>query len=100
MELEQTHWTLISTHGLVLFHIAVNGDSTMRHIADNLNITERRVAQIIRDLQNAGMLSSERAGRRNTYVVNFDKGFMSPPFENTRIADFMPLVSNVESSVA
>lgn len=96
----QSHWTLISTHGLVLFHIAANGDSTMREIAETLNITERRVAQIIRDLQDAGMLDAEKHGRRNSYVVNLDCGFAAPPFEHARIRDFMALVASTQSSVA
>jgi hypothetical protein len=97
----QSNWTLISTHGLVLFHIAVHGDSTMRQIADSLDITERRVAQIIKDLQDAGMLCSVRNGRRNSYVVNLDGAFRSPPFQNTRIGDFVPLINtDAEPSVA
>ena len=96
-----SNWTLISTHGLVLFHIAAHGDSTMRQIADSLDITERRVAQIIKDLQDAGMLCTARNGRRNSYVVNLDSGFQSPPFENTRIGDFVPLINtDAETSVA
>jgi predicted transcriptional regulator len=95
------NWTLISTHGLVLFHIAANGDSTMREIADQLDITERRVAQIIKDLQDAGMLCTARHGRRNSYVVNLDCGFQSPPFEGTRIAEFVELIgAHTETSVA
>jgi DNA-binding IscR family transcriptional regulator len=93
-------WTLISTHGHVLFHIALNGDVTMREIADSLGITERRVAQIIRDLCEAGLLASERHGRRNTYVVNINAHFLAPPVQSIRIADFLRLAGPIEASVA
>jgi len=93
-------WTLISTHGLVLFHIALIGDSTMREIAEELGLTERRVAQIIRDLSDAEMLSTVRNGRRNTYAVNIDAHFMAPPVQSIRIADFLNLVGTRRVSVA
>ena len=85
-------WTLISTNGLVLFHIAINGDATMREIADALGITERRVAQIIKDLADADLLATERQGRRNTYRVNMTAHFIAPPVRSIRIADFLNLV--------
>lgn len=90
-------WTLISTHGLVLFHIAINGDATMREIADALGITERRVAQIIKDLGDADLLTTERMGRRNTYCVNKAAHFLAPPVQSIRIADFLNLVENSEA---
>ena len=93
-------WTLISTHGLVLFHIALNGDSTMREIAEELGITERRVAQIIKDLSDADMLSAVRNGRRNSYAVNIDAHFVAPPVQSIRIADFLNLVDTRRASVA
>ena len=93
-------WTLISTHGLVLFHIALRGDSTMREIADTLGITERRVAQIIKDLVDAQLLETVRNGRRNSYVVNTDAHFIAPPIQSIRIADFLSLFGRVETSVA
>jgi predicted transcriptional regulator len=93
-------WTLISTHGHVLFHIALNGDVTMREIADALGITERRVAQIIKDLCDAELLVSERHGRRNSYIVNIDAHFLAPPVQQIRIADFLSLAGHIEASVA
>jgi DNA-binding transcriptional regulator GbsR (MarR family) len=93
-------WTLISTHGLVLFHIAINGDATMREIAEALGITERRVAQIIKDLGDADLLTTERMGRRNTYFVNTDAHFRAPPVQSIRIADFLSLVEAPAASVA
>jgi len=88
-----SNWTLFSTHGLVLFHIALRGDSTMREIAEELGITERRVAQIIKDLGDAAMLVTVRNGRRNNYVVNVEAHFRAPPVRDVRIADFLSLAS-------
>lgn len=98
--MQQSNWTLISTHGLVLFHIALNGDPTMREMADDLGITERRVAQVIKDLVDTGLLSTARNGRRNTYVVNPEGQFMAPPINSIRIADFLNLASDLKTSVA
>jgi DNA-binding MarR family transcriptional regulator len=98
--MQLNNWTLISTHGLVLFHIALNGDPTMREMADALGITERRVAQVIKDLVDTGLLSTARNGRRNTYVVNPDAHFMAPPVQSIRISDFLNLAVDLKTSVA
>jgi len=65
-------WTLLSTHGMVLGQIKLHGDPTMRRLADDLELTERRVAQVIKELSDAGMLEVARHGRRNTYTILCD----------------------------
>jgi DNA-binding MarR family transcriptional regulator len=88
-DVQDQNWTLLSTHGLVLFHIAAYGDSTMREIADALMITQRRVAQIIHDLTEDGVLETGRQGRRNTYRVNLDQVIADPPLDDLRLADVL-----------
>lgn len=63
-------WTVFSSHGMVLFYVAANPDATLRATAMALGVTERRVAGIIRDLANEGMVHIERRGRRNHYILN------------------------------
>ena len=57
-------WTLLSNHGLALFHVAANPSSTLREIAVALGITERQVVRIMKDLVEVGI------GRRNCYSIN------------------------------
>jgi DNA-binding transcriptional ArsR family regulator len=61
----------------------------MREIAEALMITQRRVAQIIRDLTEDGVLETGRKGRRNTYRVNLDQVIAEPPLDDLRLADVL-----------
>jgi DNA-binding transcriptional ArsR family regulator len=63
-------WTILSSHGLVLFFVAANPDATLRETALALGLTERRVSGVVRDLASAGMVCIERRGRNNHYVLN------------------------------
>jgi DNA-binding MarR family transcriptional regulator len=63
-------WTIFSTHGLVLLHLAAHPERTLRQVSADLGITERHTARVIKDLEGAGMITIERQGRRNTYTIN------------------------------
>ncbi len=63
-------WSLFSSHGLVLFHVAANPEVTQRELSDTLGLTERQVGRIVKDLRQAEVLRVERRGRQNCYVVN------------------------------
>jgi predicted transcriptional regulator len=62
----------LSTHGLVLLAIAHAPRARMRDIAAVVGITERATQRIVADLVDAGYVSRERLGRRNTYTVRTD----------------------------
>jgi DNA-binding IclR family transcriptional regulator len=80
-----TNWYLVSSHGSVLFYIAVHPDCTIREIADDMALTQRTVWGLIGDLRRAGMLDVRREGRRHHYTVNLDAQFRHPTL------DVMPL---------
>ena len=66
------HWTFLSNHAHVLVCLALDPDSRLRDVATQVGITERAVQKIVSDLEEAGVIVRERAGRRNTYRVNLD----------------------------
>jgi DNA-binding transcriptional regulator GbsR (MarR family) len=72
------NWTLMASHGCVLFYLATHKDATIREVAGATDLTERRVSQIVRDLSDAEMLQVQRQGRRNTYEVNTEARFPEP----------------------
>jgi len=72
------HWYLVSSHGSVLFYVAVNPDCTIRQIADDMALTQRTIWGLIGDLRRAGMLNVRREGRRHHYTVNLDASFKHP----------------------
>lgn len=86
-------WNLMATHGVVLFYIAANPDSTMRQMSESLNLTERRIAQVVRDLAEANLLSVSRHGRRNSYVVNPDANFRHPTLSHIKLRKFVQVLT-------
>jgi DNA-binding MarR family transcriptional regulator len=71
-------WTLLTSHGLALLYVATHADATGREIAAHLELTERRVAAIIRDLSEANLVVVSRIGRRNHYSLNSNAHFRHP----------------------
>ena len=62
-------WTFLSNHTHVLVCLAADPEQTLRDVAAKVGITERAVQRIVRDLEDAGVLTRERQGRRNTYPL-------------------------------
>lgn len=87
------NWNLMATHGVVLFYIAANPESTMRQMSESLNLTERRIAQVVRDLAEAELLTVTRNGRRNSYAVNPDASFRHPTLSHIRLGHFVKMLS-------
>jgi len=69
---------LVSSHGAILFHIAVHADCTIDEIAEAMALTQRTVWGLIGDLRRAGMLHVRKQGRRHHYSVNLDAPFLHP----------------------
>jgi len=71
----------VSSHGAVLFHVAVNPDCTINEIAEGMALTRRTVWGLIGDLRRAGMLHVRKEGRRHHYTVNLDAPFLHPSLD-------------------
>ena len=89
-------WTLMNSHGIVLFYIAGHPETTMREMSGDLELTERRIAQIVRDLSNSELLDVKRTGRRNAYSVNRDAFFRHPTLSDITLGQFEDLLSSGE----
>lgn len=74
----ENDWYLVSSHGAILFYIAVHSDCTISEIADAMSLTRRTVWGVIGDLRRAGMLHVRKEGRRHHYAVNLDAPFKHP----------------------
>jgi DNA-binding transcriptional ArsR family regulator len=84
-------WTLVTSHGLVLLFVAGSPNATIREIAENLELTERRIADVIRDLERAHMITVTREGRRNRYALNDDAHFRHPLVADIPIKSFFAI---------
>ena len=74
----ENHWYLVSSHGAILFYVAVNPECTIKEIAEAMSLTRRTVWGVIGDLRRAGMLHIRKDGRRHHYTVNLDAPFKHP----------------------
>jgi outer membrane biosynthesis protein TonB len=68
-----SRWTLFSNHGHVLLFLANDPEARLRDVASAVGITERSVQKIVRDLQDGGIISVSKRGRRNRYRVHSRK---------------------------
>lgn len=82
-------WSLISKHGFTVLILAVQPAITRRALAEALGITPRHVTTILSDLQAAGMLHVERAGRANRYRINPDAPLKAGVFKHLTIGHFV-----------
>ncbi len=74
----ENNWYLVSSHGSILFYVAVRPNCTIKEIAEAMSLTKRTVWGVIGDLRRADMLDVRKDGRRHHYSVNLDGPFKHP----------------------
>lgn len=82
-------WTFLTNHAHVLIALARNPDARIRDIAATVGITERAVQKILRELQDAGYVSTSRVGRRNAYRLHADLHFRHPAEADEPIGELL-----------
>lgn len=93
-------WTFLSNHTHVLVCLAGQGDPTVRDIAQQVGITERAVLRIVSELEQAGVLTRERDGRRNRYRIDAEVPLRHPLEAHCRIGDLLALVQARDTAPA
>lgn len=71
-------WTFLTNHGHVLICLARDPNARLRDVAERVGITERSVQKIVQELEDAGAITRQRAGRRNAYDVHPDHRLHHP----------------------
>lgn len=79
------NWYLVSSHGAILFYIAVRPDCTISDIADAMSLTRRTVWGVIGDLRRAGMVYVRKEGRCHHYTVNLEASFKHPVLDGVNL---------------
>ncbi len=64
-------WGFLTNHAIVLLHVASHPHTTIREISKAVSLTERSVITIIRALEEEGIASHTREGRRNIYSIHY-----------------------------
>jgi len=88
-----SNWTLLSNHGHVLVCLARDSEARLRDVAADVGITERAVQKIVRDLQDGGMVSVTKNGRRNSYRLHKKKTLRHELELHCTLRDFISIVA-------
>lgn len=87
-------WTFLSNHGHVLLCIARDANVRVREIALAVGITERAVQRILGELEEAGVISRTRQGRRTHYEINDQLPLRHPIEADHSVGELMRLVGS------
>ena len=88
-----SNWTLFSNHGHVLICLVRDSEARLRDVAADVGITERAVQKIVRDLQDGGMVSVTKIGRRNRYRIHRKISLRHDLEANCTLKDLISIVS-------
>ena len=67
------NWNFLSHHGLVLFCIVENPESSTADVAHLTGLSSRAVLHIIADLTEDKFVHRVRVGRKSQYLVDLDR---------------------------
>ena len=85
-------WTFLTNHARVLLCLAEEPDLRLREAAGRIGITERAVQRIVTDLEDAGIVTRSREGRRNHYAINEDAPLRHPNDAHVTVGAFLRLL--------
>lgn len=91
-------WSLLTSHGRLLLAIENEPGLRVRDMAERLDMTERGIALILRDLREAGYVTSRREGRRSYYSVVPDKPMRSKSVRHQTVGQLLKLLAAAETS--
>ena len=89
-------WTFLTNHSHVLICLVREPNLRLRDVAERVGITERGVHRIINDLEEAGVLTRNRDGRRNHYEVNTSLHLRHPIEAHCTISEFLEIVNSTQ----
>lgn len=96
----QSNWTFFTNHSHVLFCLARNPEETLREVAARVGITERAVQRIVGELEESGVLTRHRAGRRNHYTIDPDLRLRHTIEGHCKVADLIHVVVSADKQAS
>ena len=88
----ESDWTFFSNYAHVLVCLAQNPDALLREIADRVGVTERTAMRLINRLDEAGILSRVKQGRRNYYQINTGEHLRHPLEAHCTIDELLRMI--------
>jgi hypothetical protein len=99
-KLPDNGWYIWSSHGTVLFYVALNPDCTIAEMAEGLCLTQRTIWGVVGDLRRAGMLHITREGRRHRYSVKLDATFRHPTIQSVPLRTLFGRLTQARTATA
>jgi DNA-binding transcriptional ArsR family regulator len=88
-------WSLLTNHARLLLAIEGEPGLRVREMADRVHLSERGTALILRDLREAGYVTSRREGRRVFYSVVPEKPMRSDTLAHRTVGELLRLLLEV-----
>jgi DNA-binding transcriptional ArsR family regulator len=85
-------WTFLTNHSHVLICLSEDSGLRVRDIAGKVAITERAVLKILRELEEGGVISREREGRRTRYEIHAAKPLRHPVEANCKVSHLLGMM--------
>ena len=89
-----SEWTFITNHGAVLAVVGKEVSITAREVALRLDITERSVLRIIKDLEDSGYILINRDGHINQYEINTDLPLRHPEARDVAVGELLHVLTD------
>jgi predicted transcriptional regulator len=87
-------WNFITNHGLVLLYISQNPQCTMRDMAAALDVTERSIQRVLKDLDTEGYVTWQGTGKGNIYKINHTRELKHELTKDSLVGDLLDLLSH------
>jgi len=93
-------WSLLTNHGRLLLAIETEPGLRVRDMAQRLDLSERGVALILRDLREAGYVTARREGRRVFYSVVPEMPLRKDALKHRTVGELLSLLEASGSASA
>jgi predicted transcriptional regulator len=87
-------WAFLTNHAQVLVCIADEPGLRLRDISERVGITERAAHRIVAELADAGYITPERTGRRNTYEIHADVPLPDAVARKQKVGDLLAVLTS------
>lgn len=85
-------WTFLTNHAHVLVCLAADPTARLRDVAARVGITERAVQHIVADLEEGGLLTRARQGRRNRYTLHRGISLRHPVEAHVQVGELLGMI--------
>lgn len=86
-------WTFLTNHAHVVVLLDRDPGARVRDLAAGVGITERGVSRILGELEEAGVITRDRRGRRNVYRIRRRARLRHPLEAHRTVGDLLRLVA-------